>query len=150
MNSKVFSPRITRCEPLIKHSSGGPSKIHRIMIIEDNLDQLQSLAMVLREMGHNVDFATNGYVAYDANRRFRPDTVICDLGIPGMSGYEIAEQVRKDPELTDVRLVAFTGYSEEKYRERALRAGFDEYHVKPVDPQILHRLFGDVKAGFAR
>jgi DNA-binding response OmpR family regulator len=61
-------------------------KVHRIVVVEDNLDHVHSLAMLLKEMGHSVDFAINGYVAYDVVRRFRPHTVICDLGLPGVSG----------------------------------------------------------------
>lgn len=58
------------------------TRVHRILIVEDNLDQLHTLAFVLKEMGHTVDFAINGYVAYDVVRRFRPDTLIMDLGLP--------------------------------------------------------------------
>jgi len=125
-------------------------KVHRVMIVEDNLDNLHMLAMVLREMGHTVDFVINGYIAYDAIRRFRPDTVLLDLGIPGMSGFEVAQQIRRDPELGGVRLIACTGYGEDKYRERAMAAGFDDYHVKPVDPQALRQWFGEAKDGFTR
>ena len=120
------------------------------MVAEDNLDQVHSLAFVLKEMGHSVDFAINGYVAYDVVRRFRPDTVIIDLGLPGVTGYEVAAQIRRDPELSGIRLVAFTAYGEEKYRERAMQVGFDAYHVKPVSPQVLHELFGDSKDFSAR
>ena len=117
-------------------------RVHRIVVVEDNLDQVHSLAMLLKEMGHSVDFAINGYIAYDVVRRFRPDTVICDLGLPGMSGYEVAAQIRKDPELQDVRLVAFTAYGDPKYTERALQAGFECVHIKPIDPKVLDGLFG--------
>ena len=126
------------------------TKLHRILIVEDNLDQMHSLAFLLKEMGHTVEFAINGYVAYDAVRRFRPDAVIMDLGLPGMTGYEVAGQIRKDPELMDIKLIAFTGYSDQPYRERALAAGFDDYFVKPVDPVVLQSLFGDAHSNFVR
>src|SRR6478672_6271388 len=109
-------------------------KIHRIVVCEDNLDQVHTLAFLLKEMGHSVDFAINGYVAYEVVRRFRPDTVIVDLGLPGMTGYEVAQQIKKDPELANVRLIAFTAYSDDKYKERAKECGFDAYYVKPVAP----------------
>jgi CheY-like chemotaxis protein len=125
-------------------------KLHRIVIVEDNLDQVHSLALMLKEMGHSVDFAINGYVAYDVVRRFRPDTVILDLGLPGMTGYEVVEQIRRDPELRGMRLIAITGYSDQKYRDRALKAGVDDYYVKPVDPTVMYALFGDAKDHLAR
>jgi len=125
-------------------------KIHRIVLCEDNLDQVHTLAFLLKEMGHSVDFAINGYVAYDVVRRFRPDTVILDLGLPGVTGYEVAAQIRKDPELAGVRLIAVTGYSEEKYRERAMQAGFDAYYTKPLDPKVLNEIFGQTKDAFTR
>lgn len=125
-------------------------KVHRIVIVEDNLDQVHTFAMLLKEMGHTVDYAINGYVALDVVRRFRPDTVICDLGIPGVTGYEVAQQIRKDPELAGIRLVALTAYSEEKYRQRAKEVGFDAFFTKPMDVQALHELFGDTKDAFTR
>jgi len=125
-------------------------KMHRIVVVEDNLDTVHTLALMLREMGHSVDFAINGYVAYDVVRRFRPDVVLIDLGLPGMTGYEVAAQIRRDPELRDVRLIAITAYSEESYRVRAMQVGFNDYYVKPVDPEILYTLFGDAKDRFVR
>ena len=125
-------------------------KLHRILVCEDNLDQLHTLALILKEMGHTVDFCINGYVAYDAIRRFRPDTVILDLGLPGVTGFEVAQQIRRDPELQGLRLIAFTGYSDAAYRERAKACGFDAYHVKPVESTVLHELFGDAKDQFVR
>jgi CheY-like chemotaxis protein len=126
------------------------AKIHRILLVEDNLDQLHSLALILREMGHTVDFAINGYIAYDVARRFRPDTIILDLGLPGATGYEVAAQIRRDPELAGMRMIACTGYGEAKYRERALQGGFDDFYVKPLDPQVLYELFGDSRDAFTR
>jgi CheY-like chemotaxis protein len=134
----------------LERSKFVPPKVHRVLLVEDNLDQLHSLAMILKEMGHSVDFAINGYVAYDVARRFRPDTIIMDLGLPGATGYEVAAQIRKDPELAGIRLIAFTGYGDPKYRERAMEVGFDAFHVKPVDPKVLLELFGDGKGGLGR
>jgi CheY-like chemotaxis protein len=134
----------------MQRSAQTQAKIHRILVVEDNLDQMHTLALLLREMGHTVDFAINGYVAYDVVRRFRPDTVILDLGLPGASGYEVAAQIKKDPELADIRLIGFTGYGDPKYTERALQAGMESVHVKPVDPKVLQQLFGDVQSAFVR
>jgi CheY-like chemotaxis protein len=123
-------------------------KVFRILIIEDNLDQVHTLAFMLKEMGHSVDYAINGYVALDVARRFKPEVVLCDLGIPGVTGFEIAQQIRSDPELKDVRLIAVTGYAH--YADRARAAGFDDVYTKPLDPKILYGLFGDTKDAGAR
>ena len=134
----------------MKRPPSAQQRVHRIVIAEDNLDQVHSLSFMLKEMGHSVDFAINGYVAYDVVRRFRPDTVILDLGLPGVTGYEVAAQIKRDPELAGIRLVALTAYSDEKYRERAKEVGFDAYYVKPVSFQELETLFGDSKDAFVR
>ena len=121
----------------------GPGRIHRVVIVEDDLDSVHMLAALLREMGHWVDYAINGYVAVDVIRRFRPDTVICDIGLPGQTGLQVARQVRKDPELRGVRLLALTAYGDEATRKQAMAAGFDAYYVKPMTIAQLAALFGD-------
>jgi CheY-like chemotaxis protein len=127
----------------MKTPSRTTHKVYRILIVEDNLDQVHSLSLLLKEMGHSVDYAINGYVALDVARRFKPDYILCDLGLPGVTGFEVAEQIRRDPELMTVKLIALTGYPQ--YMDRALQAGFDEVHAKPLDPKILYAMFGDTK-----
>lgn len=121
------------------------SRVYRILVIEDNLDQVHSLALLLKEMGHSVDYAINGYVALDVARRFKPDYVLLDLGLPGVTGYEICSQLRQDPELQSVKIIATTAYSEPEYRERARKVGFDDFWVKPIDPKVVYERFGDTK-----
>lgn len=99
-------------------------------------------------MGHAVDYAINGYVALDVARRFKPDVVICDLGLPGMTGFEIIQQLRSDPELRDIKAIALTGYPQ--YEQRAATAGFDLVFAKPLDPKVFYDLFGDTKDGAVR
>lgn len=127
----------------IKLPSRTTHRVYRILVIEDNLDQVHSLALLLKEMGHSLDYAINGYVALDLARRFRPDYILCDLGLPGMTGFEVAEQIRKDPELREVKMIALTGYPQ--YAARALEAGFDLVYDKPLDPKTLYGMFGDTK-----
>lgn len=124
-------------------------RVLRILVIEDNLDSVHSTAMLLRELGHTVEYGINGYVALDLARRFRPDYVLLDLGLPGITGYEVCRQIKADPELMGSKVVALTSYSEPKYRERARQIGFDGYYVKPLLPQSLADLFGQPQAGQA-
>lgn len=119
------------------------SKVHRVVIVEDDLDSVHALTLLLREMGHVVDYAINGYVAHEVIRRFGPDTVICDIGLPGQTGLQVAKQVRGDSELRGIRLVALTAYGDEATRKKAQEAGFDAYFVKPMTIPELAGLFGD-------
>ncbi len=120
-------------------------RVYRILVDEDNLDQVNTLAMQLKEMGHSVDYAINGYVALDVARRFKPDFVLLDLGLPGVTGFEICTQLRQDPELQSVRIIATTAYTQPEYAERAKQVGFDGYLTKPIDPRALYEMFGDSK-----
>ena len=120
-------------------------RVYSILLVEDNLDAVHSTCMLLRELGHAVDYAINGYVALDVARRFRPDVVLLAIGLPGANGFEVCRQIKSDPELGGARVIALTAYSEPEYRDRAKAAGFDDYFVKPLDPKRLTALFGDTR-----
>ena len=122
-------------------------RVLRIVLVEDSLDAVHTTALLLRELGHSVDYATNGFVALDVVRRFRPDFVLCDLGLPGSNGFDVCGQIKADPELRGVRVLALTAYSDDKSRQRAREVGFDGYYVKPILPQALADLFGDPHNG---
>ena len=122
-------------------------RVLRIVIVEDNVDAVHTTALLLRELGHTVDYATNGFVALDVVRRFRPDFVLCDLGLPGQNGFDVCTQIKADPELRGVKVLALTAYSDEKSRKRAREVCFDGYYVKPLLPQTLADLFGDPRNG---
>jgi CheY-like chemotaxis protein len=109
----------------------------KILLVEDDLDAVHTLAYVLRRLGHQVEFAINGYAALDVARKFRPDFVILDIGLPGMNGFELCERIKKDPELRSTRIIALTAYGQEEYRKRSLAAGCELHLVKPHDPGVL-------------
>jgi CheY-like chemotaxis protein len=115
----------------------------RILLVEDNVDHVQTLAMLLESMGHTVEYVVNGSSAMEAARRFRPDFIVCDIGLPDVSGLEVAMHVRRDPQFKDVRLIALTGYAE--YADAAMAAGFNDFFVKPAEPRMLYELFGDAR-----
>lgn len=125
------------------HGSPLAPRVLRIVVVEDNLDAVHTTGLLLRELGHTVDYATNGYVALDVIRRFRPDFVLCDIGLPGLNGFDVCSQIKADPELRGVKVLAVTAYSDEKSRDRARELGFDGYYVKPLLPEALADLFGD-------
>ena len=111
-----------------------------VLLVEDNLDAAEALGELLRMWGHTVHLAHDGASALEAARRRRPDVVLLDIGLPGMDGYTVAEQLRAVPGHDGVKLVAVTGYGQESDRQRAALAGFDHHLVKPVDVERLREL----------
>lgn len=109
----------------------------RILVVEDNPDAAEMLRALLEVAGHDVIVAHTGKAALDVLRQRSVDAVLCDVGLPGMSGYDVARSVREDPTLHDVLLVAVTGYGQPEDRKRAAEAGFDEHLTKPANLKAL-------------
>ena len=109
----------------------------QVLIVEDNRDSAESLRMLLEIYGYGVTLAYTGPEGVAAAIAMRPDVVLCDIGLPGMDGFTVADTLRRAPETASVRLIAVTGYGEEEDRRRALASGFDLHLVKPVDPATL-------------
>jgi signal transduction histidine kinase/CheY-like chemotaxis protein len=112
----------------------------RVLIVDDNEDVAKTLAMMLRLQGHEVRVAANGPDALAIARVERPNLVLLDLAMPGMDGYEVARQLRRQPGLENVVLAALTGWARDDDRQRTLSAGFDEHLIKPVEPAQLQQL----------
>ncbi|HLT36177.1 MAG TPA: PAS domain S-box protein [Enhygromyxa sp.] len=104
----------------------------RVMIVEDNEDAAELLAALLRSRQFEVEVASRGEQALAMMRSWRPDAVICDIGLPDIDGYTVARSIRADPELAGVKLVALSGYGQAKDRVRAAEAGFDQHLTKPA------------------
>ncbi len=111
----------------------------RVLIVEDNLDAVHSMAMLVKMMGHECQFAINGFAALDIARRFRPEVILLDIGLPDFKGYDIGRQLRWEPGLEQTRIIAVTALPDAD-RQRALDAGCDEFYRKPVDPVMLEQL----------
>jgi CheY-like chemotaxis protein len=111
----------------------------RVLIVDDKRDAADSLAAVLRQMGHQVDLVHDGRTGMEFALRMRPHVVLMDVAIHGMSGLELGREMRQalGPE---VRIVAITGYGSDEDRRQSLEAGFDQHLVKPVDPAFLRSL----------
>jgi PAS domain S-box-containing protein len=112
----------------------------RILVVDDNADVADSLALFLRVEGHQVHVANDGPGALDAAATFRPEVVLLDIGLPGMDGYEVARRLRQQASGNELLMVAVTGYGQEEDRHRADEAGFDAHLVKPADLNALKRL----------
>jgi PAS domain S-box-containing protein len=112
----------------------------RVLVVDDNLDSAESLALLLGIHGHQVSLAYNGPEALEVARSFRPEVVVLDIGLPGMDGYEVARHLRGERQTENVMLIALTGYGQSEDRQRSKQAGFDHHLVKPVDPDVLQTL----------
>jgi CheY-like chemotaxis protein len=119
--------------------SRGPGS--RILVVDDSVDSAETLAELLKIWGHDVRIAHDGPGAIAAARDYRPEVILLDIGLPGMDGFAVAAQLRKEGTAGRM-LVALTGYSEQKDRDRAQQAGFDHHLVKPINPDTLQKLLG--------
>ena len=112
----------------------------RILVVEDNADFQELLAMSATSWGHDVDTASDGKEGLERILETTPDLALVDIGLPGLDGHEVARRVRADPRGAKVALVALTGYGSREQRAEALRSGFDCVLVKPVEPALLQKV----------
>ena len=116
----------------------------RVLIVEDDISSAASMSLLLELSGHTVAAAHDGPSSIETARQFRPEVVVCDIGLPGeMDGYAVAKAFRADPSLRSAFLIALTGYGQHDDRRRAEEAGFDTHLTKPADPSVLKSLLGD-------
>lgn len=120
-------------------SSAPPSPRARILIIEDNPDTGRSYQDVLESFGHTVALSPSGDDGLAKVSDWNPDLVVCDLGLPGVDGYVVAQAIRQMPERSGLLLIAATGYGTEEDRRRSRAAGFDAHLTKPIDPDHLQQ-----------
>jgi signal transduction histidine kinase/DNA-binding response OmpR family regulator len=116
----------------------------RILVIDDNRDAAEMIRSLLTREGHDVLAAFTGPAGLEAVLASRPEIVLCDIGLPGMDGYQIARQVRQDPAVADAYMIALTGYGREEDKERSRQAGFDLHMTKPIDFTSLRRALSTI------
>lgn len=113
----------------------------RVLVVDDSSDTADAMALLIEQWGHDVAVAGDGLQALSTARDFQPDVCLLDLGLPEMDGYEVGERLRAEQGGTrPLRLVALSGYSQPRDRERTARIGFDAHLAKPVDLQVLAAL----------
>jgi CheY-like chemotaxis protein len=117
-----------------------------VLVVDDNADSADSLALLFRCWGHEVRVAYNGPEAIADAAVHRPDVVVLDIGMPGMTGYQVARRLREQPVSRQAFLVAVTGFGQDDDRRRAREAGFDCHLTKPVDPETLRELVANPAA----
>ena len=148
--------RFTVCLPLMPlpardvppqqaNGAAPPPKPLRVLVVDDNVDAAEMLAMFLEASGHEVLVEYGATPALERARAQAPDVCLLDIGLPGIDGKELAQRLREQPETADAVLIAVTGYGQEHDRQAALAAGFQHHLVKPVDPAKLVALLAEVR-----
>ncbi len=142
-----FIVRLPLCVPPAGASPGGDEadrheRAMRILVVDDNRDAADGMQVWLRQAGHEVRTAYDGGEALAVVEAFRPEVVLLDIGLPDMSGYEVARRLRSEDGIRDARLVAITGFGRPEDVALSREAGFDEHITKPADPEHVLRLLG--------
>jgi len=119
---------------------------HRVLVVDDNIDAANTLAMLLRLAQQDVRAVYSGQSALEEAARFQPEVVILDIGMPGMDGYEVARCLRRLAGGESLVLIAVTGWGQQEDRDRSTAAGFDHHLLKPVDSAVLHQLLSALPA----
>ena len=118
----------------------------RVLVVDDNLDAAQTVAVLLELAGHEVKAVGDGMQALSCAPVYAPEVIVLDIGLPVIDGYELAQKLRKTDQTRGSLIIALTGYGQHSDRERAMQAGFDRYLIKPADPEELTRMIADWRA----
>ncbi len=141
----LASSRPEHAAPVVEEmATGRATDGLRVLVVDDNRDAAHSLSMVLRRMGSEIRVEHDGPAALAAAEEFEPDVILLDIGMPQMSGYEVARRLRQYPWGRSVTIVALTGWGQEEDRNRSREAGFDHHLLKPVEPATLRRLLSEM------
>jgi PAS domain S-box-containing protein len=143
---KDDSGKTTPAENLRDSSVILPPSSLKVLVVDDNVDAAQSLALLLERSGHEVKTAYDGATALEIAIHFRPNVVLLDIGLPGIDGFEVAKRLRQQPDLAGVVLVAVTGYGQITDKWRSQEAGFNHHLVKPADFGKVRQILANIAA----
>ena len=114
------------------------------MVVDDNHDAAKVLCLLLQSIGVKVEAVHSGPAALAAIPDYQPNVILMDIGMPGMDGNEVARRIRQQPAFNDIKLIALTGWGQEKDRQRSKESGFDHHLTKPVNFQDLTDLITSI------
>ena len=127
--------------PALATAAGRPAaRVDRVLVVDDNHDVAEALTLDLDGLAREIKTVNSGAAAVEAAERWRPDLILCGLGMPIMDGYETSRRLRQLPGLDGVVIAAVSGYGEEEDRQKSRAAGFDRYLVKPINRETLQEL----------
>jgi CheY-like chemotaxis protein len=142
-----FTVRLPRAVVADEVSDAAPSHAaahapvrRRVLIVDDNEDSREMVATLLAQLGHEVRTAPDGGRALEIAQEFSPDIAFLDIGLPGMTGYVLAQRLRQTPACAAIPIIAISGYARDADRQEAIAAGFTEHFAKPIDPARLEEL----------
>jgi CheY-like chemotaxis protein len=138
----VTLPLAETDEPAAPVVAATPGEVRKwnILVVDDSRDGADSLAFLLQAAGHNVLTAYDGRSALALAQEHQPDLALLDIGMPEMSGYDVARAIRREAWGRKIRLIALTGWGQAEHRRRSIEVGFDDHLVKPVDLDVLEKL----------
>ena len=147
----TFTVRLPLVEEPPAATAPSPSNVQssvfrplKVLLVDDNVLVAMTLSMMLEEIGHQVEMVHSGRDALPAARRFEPDVVLLDIGLPDIDGYEVCREFRQDAQFGEIPLIAQTGWGQDRDKERAAQAGFDRHLTKPVAFEDLQTAFAEL------
>lgn len=123
-------------------SKTGP--VLRVLVVDDNPKSAKTIGWMIETLGHKVQIAFDGKTAIENAKEFAPHTILLDLGMPQMNGYELCQIMKQSPELRGTIFIAQTGWSQQEYEELSKEAGFDHYLRKPINIDTLQTLLSSI------
>jgi CheY-like chemotaxis protein len=129
-------------------STSVPGRGLTVLVVDDNRDSAEMMQVLLGMLGHTVEVAHTGRAAIDTAASLQPHVILLDIGLPDMTGYDVAREIRA-ARPHGVRLIALTGWGQEEARQQAREAGFDHHLTKPADPAVLEKLLSEAAASLA-
>ena len=131
---------------VVARLDGITAPVRRVLVVDDDQDSAEGLAMLCRQAGHAVDVAHDGPTAIEKAKSFRPEVVVLDIGLPGMDGIDTCRELRRMAQEPRPLVIAVTGWGLSDDYDRTLTAGFDHHLVKPVEPQQFLAMLSGVQS----
>jgi CheY-like chemotaxis protein len=119
----------------------------KVLVVEDNVDSAETLAILLRAYDHEVRTVHDGLQAIEVSERFQPDVILLDLGLPDLDGYDVCRRIRQRPRGRNMIIIALSGWGQQKDKDRSAASGFDLHLVKPVEAQTLIEMLSSAPPG---